>query len=270
MLEPVVYYRDSYDWASEKESAEKYFHCTNLITELASRPSESLIIGRYSLWPHYKDTEREFENIKCKLINTYAQHQYIADMKDWVIDLQGLTPETWSKLENLPEEGPFVLKGSTNSKKNYWNTCMFAKNKKEAIQVHSRLCEDSLISYQDIYIRKYIPLKTYIIGIQGLPITKEFRFFVCYGKVINGGFYWSNYIDDISDKPDYNEIPQEFLQTVIDKVKDRVNFFVVDVAQTVEGEWIVIELNDGQQSGLSCNDADILYANLRKAIDEKK
>ena len=146
---------------------------------------------------------------------------------------------------------------------------MFAKNKKEAIQVHSRLCEDSLIGYQDIYIRKYVPLKTYMIGIQGLPITKEFRFFVCYGRIVSGGFYWSNYADDLTEKPDYNEVPKEFLQTVINKVKNNVNFFVVDVAQTVDDEWIVIELNDGQHSGLSCNDADTLYANLRKVINEK-
>jgi hypothetical protein len=29
----------------------------------------------------------------------------------------------------------------------------------------------------------------------------------------------------------------------------RVPFLVVDVAQTVEGRWLVIECNDGQESG---------------------
>jgi len=42
---------------------------------------------------------------------------------------------------------------------------------------------------------------------------------------------------------------------------------VVDVARTESGEWIVIELNDGQQSGLSDNDPDQLYSNMKKMLD---
>jgi hypothetical protein len=58
-------------------------------------------------------------------------------------------------------------------------------------------------------------------------------------------------------------VPQEFIQKVIDRVKDKVNFFVMDIAKTQSGDWIVVELNDGQMSGLSENDPNVLYKNLK-------
>ena len=41
------------------------------------------------------------------------------------------------------------------------------------------------------------------------------------------------------------------------------------MAQTAEGNWNVIELNEGQQSGLSENDPDLLYKNLSNSIKSK-
>jgi hypothetical protein len=103
-----------------------------------------------------------------------------------------------------------------------------------------------------------------------LPITEEYRIFVCNGKVISKEFYWESYIDDVKElskeQPNVNNIPQEFIQGIIDRVGKSINFFVVDVAKTQAGKWIIIEFNDGQMSGLSGNDPFILYENLSKAI----
>jgi hypothetical protein len=127
-----------------------------------------------------------------------------------------------------------------------------------------------LIGQQHIYIRKYIPLTTYAHGLGGVPITKEFRFFVAFGKVVCSGYYWQNYADELTTVPDPSEVPMQFLQTVIDKVKPNINFFVIDVAETQSGEWIVIELNDGCQSGLSCIDPKALYSNLKEVLNDQQ
>ena len=113
-----------------------------------------------------------------------------------------------------------------------------------------------------------MPLKIYFKSYHGLPISKEFRFFVAFGKVLCGAFYWSNSVEDIDEKPNVSEVPESFLQKVLDAVGDKINFYVVDVAETESGDWIVIELNDGGQSGLSENDPDVLYAALKVAIGE--
>lgn len=40
----------------------------------------------------------------------------------------------------------------------------------------------------------------------------------------------------------------------------------MDIAQKEDGGWVVVELNDGSMSGLSCIDPDELYNNLLKEI----
>ena len=44
------------------------------------------------------------------------------------------------------------------------------------------------------------------------------------------------------------------------------NFFALDLAETEEGNWILIELNDGQSAGPCDNDLDELYGNLRSEL----
>jgi hypothetical protein len=262
-MRPVIYYRRSLMDKSELESASKYFKCVSLLTDI---PKNSFVIPRYSMYPFFLDQVKEIESTGSTIINSYKQHRYIADLQNYYYDIQAYTPKTWFRLEDIPEDGPFVLKGETNSKKNYWNKLMFANNKKEASEVHSRLLEDLMLCDQNIYIRKYVPLVTYCTGIGGVPISKEFRFFILDGKVLTGGYYWSNYSEDLPEIPSVDDVPKEFLQKVMDCIGDNCRFYVIDVAQTVSGEYIVIELNDGMQSGLSSNNPDVLYSELKREI----
>jgi hypothetical protein len=81
-------------------------------------------------------------------------------------------------------------------------------------------------------------------------------------------------VEDIQDrgiKIDPSEVPQEFLQKVMWKILtteicDPPDYYVIDVAKTESGEWIVVELNDGQMSGLSENNPDTLYGNLKQVL----
>lgn len=262
-MQSVILYRNTGDWEFEHEYAAKYFKC---ISNRAQISTNQLIIPRYSALPFYKELEEEVNYKQARLINSYYQHQYVADLKNWYYDLQEYTPKTWFRLEDIPEEGPFVLKGETNSKKNYWNTHMFAKNKREAIQVHSNLCADSLIGEQEIYVREFVPLKTYIEGIQGQPITHEYRVFACFGEILSMGYYWSNYYEDIQLEDD--PPPNSLIQTIVDKTKDNINFVVIDLAKAEDNEWVLIELNDGSMSGISENEPESLYLNLKRVVEK--
>lgn len=224
-----------------------------------------LVIGRYSCVPFYKELAEDIQATGAELINSWRQHSYIADLQNWVFDLGELTPMTWSRLEDLPEEGPFVLKGGVNSRKGQWNTHMFARNKREAIEVHGKLSDDGLIGQQPIYIRQYLPLVSYGTSVGGCPLSKEFRFFVCDGEILTGGFYWSNQVEN---PPSPEEVPKDFLKKAIEILSSKVRFFVLDVAQTQSGDWIVIEVNDGQQSGLSENSPKVLYTELQRVLSK--
>jgi len=50
------------------------------------------------------------------------------------------------------------------------------------------------------------------------------------------------------------------------RIADYANFFVLDMAETADGRWIVVEVNDGQMSGLSMCNPEELYANMADAI----
>jgi hypothetical protein len=222
-----------------------------------------LVIARYSCLPFYKELEVDVSNRGGLLVNSYREHRYIADMAQWVPDLEDLTPRLYRRLQDLPETGPFVLKGETNSKKHLWDTHMFAADKRAAGEVYSRLQDDMLLAQQEIYIRDYVPLKRLATGFNGLPITNEFRFFVMNGQVVTGAFYWSSHTADLPSIPSANQVSREFLAKVIQRIGDMARFYVIDVAETESGEWIVVELNDGQMSGLSCNTPEALYSGLR-------
>ena len=57
-----------------------------------------------------------------------------------------------------------------------------------------------------------------------------------------------------------------FVEKVAKMVVPKCSFFVMDVAKKQDGDYIVIELNDGQMSGLSMVDPHELYANLAKVL----
>jgi hypothetical protein len=262
-MQPVILVRG----VDPKETAAIARHFK--FVELRSRiPHGSLVIGRYSVLPFYHELEQELGDSGSKLINSFQQHSYIADLGNWVEDLGNLTPRTWRRLEDIPDDGgPFVVKGATNSKKFQWKTHMFAKNKRDAVEVACRLMDDGLICDQHIYAREYVPLVKLIDGLQGMPVAEEYRFFVCDKQVLCGGFYWSNYGDDVPGGcPDPSSVPTSFLQEVVDRIGNSARFYAVDVARTQSGAWIVIELNDGQMSGLSDNDPETLYSKLKKVV----
>jgi hypothetical protein len=105
------------------------------------------------------------------------------------------------------------------------------------------------------------------VGLNGLPFTNEFRFFFLREQCLSYGYYWSS-ADDLSlgrVSPDAIALAHRIAKIVA----EHVAFFVLDLAETEDGDWILIEVNDGQQSGLSENDPDTLYSNLRTALIEE-
>lgn len=129
-MKPVVLFRKLIDNQEEITIAQKYF---DVHTIRETIPENSLVIGRYSVLPYYKELEDGLKLKNCQLINSYEQHKYIANA-EWIADVSAYTPKTWTDLDfyNAPQESSYVIKGCTNSKKNQWDSLMFAANRKEA------------------------------------------------------------------------------------------------------------------------------------------
>lgn len=261
----------------------QYFQTFRYRTEIKE---DTLVVGRYGVLPYYHELEKELKISKSRLINSYAGHEIIAS-GSWVryIDCLPLGKEfqpftvlmdfnVGHNLNTLPDDMSFVVKGFTTSKKFQWNTHCFAKNKEDLKLVVSRLRDDDYIQQQGgLMIREYVPLRKLEEGINGLNFSNEWRLFFYKGRLLSKGFYWTNaeFADDYNT--DEYAPPKEVLDQVgqlacefNDCYANPPDFFVFDIAERECGGWLLVDVNDGQCSGLSANDPHELYSNLSKAL----
>jgi len=252
------------DTEEEEKFASEIFE--NCVSSRMQVPANSLVIGRYSVLPFYNELEKDLNFINSKLINNFSQHKFIADIEKWYPIVEDISPKTWFSRWDLIPEGKYVVKGKTNSRKFKWNTHMFADCKQNLQKVINRLYDDAFISEQGICVREYVPLKTYDIGMNGMPFTNEWRLFFLGNELVSYGYYWSIY-----ERENPEDLPKEaidFAQMAAKRVSEHTNFFVLDIAQKEDGEWILIEINDGQMSGLSTIDPSSFYKNLLKVASD--
>lgn len=243
----------------ELTALKKYFDVSESRVGLTNR----LVIPRYSAWPFYKELEYDIEIQGSKLINNLIQHFYIADFS-YYLDVQEHTPKTWFRLEDVPkdENAKFIVKGRTKSKKEDWNTKMFANGYSQAVSIAGELFKDGLIHNQGILVREFVPLKVLEVGINDLPFSNEWRFFYYKNTRLTHFYYWK--IAEHEGTIDQTGL--DFADMIASKVSPNTNFFVIDIAEKASGGWILIELNCGTSSGLDEQHADEMYGNLAKAL----
>jgi hypothetical protein len=258
-----ILFRKSLADEDEYEAAHCYFDVVEHRTDINRG---DYVIPRYSSLPFYDSLDYDITNLHGSLIQSYRQHKWIADF-EWYSNpvLKGHTPKSWTMEEfaQAPEQA-YIVKGATNSKKWNWNTSMFAEDKKAATLVMCNLLEDQLICHQDIIFREYVPLVTFEIGINGMRFTEEFRYFFVGPNLIDKGYYWS--IADNTDIP-FNVQCDELAQNLATECAKHTNFFVLDVAMTEAGYPLLIEINCGTMSGLSCIDPFVFYKQLKYRLD---
>lgn len=268
-MRPVVLFRQSLEQCGEFDVCRTYLDTVEYRSQVREN---ALVIPRYSALPFYKELEAELSLKDSVLINTFVQHSFVANMLGWAGAegvLSDLTPRTWTDWARLPE-GSFVVKGKTNSRKHRWNTHMFAPTREDVAKVAARLLDDSLVSEQGLVVRQYVPLRKLGEGLNSLPITNEWRTFwlssPCGPQLLAKGFYWEASHPELSDLAQLSVDGLDFAVKAAERLSTHVNFFVLDVAETQKGDWIVVEVNDGSMSGpCGCSLTD-LYSNLNKAI----
>lgn len=232
-------------------------------------PRGSLVIPRIFNSQHYTELEVDVNNLGSCLLNSSKQHRFIADF-DYYPYISHLTFESYRSDDPawMKMDGPYVVKGATNSRKLNFRELMYAATKRAAIDLVGRLGEDPVLFHQGLIIRKYHKLKTLQEGLNGLDFTNEFRFFCYRDQILSGAFYWE--ISDVDPMPPPAEA-RELVQRVCKCIEGQVDYFVVDVAELdqpdpILGKWAVVELNDAQMSGLSYNKPEDVYGSLSKLL----
>lgn len=261
-MTPVILMRKCMAEDGEFDIAKQYFDVYEHVTDI---PSGSLVIPRYSALPYFKELEYNVNKLGSKLINSHNSFSWISDFR-WYWsnpDLRKITPKTWREDEfyTAPTDIEYVVKGVTNSKKQMFSTHMYANNKRRAVEIGCDLYNDGLIGYQPIIYREYVPLKTFEVLLNDLPVTNEHRIFVLDGKILIYSYYWSN---AQNTDVELSEEGLDFANKVVSIVGCMPKAYSFDIAEKKDGGWLLIEINSFEMAGLSCIPADILYKELAK------
>jgi hypothetical protein len=200
-----------------------------------------------------------------KLINTPAEYincHYLPNSLQFINDF---TPKTiFQKIENeesiniLIEKAKIffgksvIIKDYVKSEKHYWETACFVEKSddteklKQSINNFIKLREDTL--NEGIVIREFVELKKLTNHSKsGMPLSEEYRLFFFKNELLCIYNYWEEGI-----------YSNKFLDTDIFEViakKIGSNFFTMDIAKDKNGKNVIIELGDGQVSGIPGNES---------------
>ena len=222
---------------------------------------ETAIYRGWMLKPHiYEKLYSALLEKNLRLINSPAEYKNCHYLSECYKFIENHTPETvFVKVDehfNLDQiyravsvfgDKPLVLKDYVKSRKHEWHEACFipkASDKeklKKTVEKFLELQGEDL--NEGLAFREFVnfrPLTNH--SKSGMPLTKEFRLFFLNGKEIFSSEYWEE-----GEYQDF-EIPHEFFGEIGKGVES--NFFTMDVAQKENGDWLIVELGDGQVSGL--------------------
>ena len=243
-------------------------------------PKGSLVVPRYRAIPFGELLEREVAANGSELVNSYHQHRNLADSSAWIHLLEGLTAPAYT-VHDLPDlpEGEWFVKGETNSLKNRWRDACYAPTTKDLVTVINNFQNDTFLGNQRVVIKPFVHFRQLenasgerIYSLSGQPIWNERRVFVLDGQVLSEGFYWTTFVDEASKASMSALQPARLTEArseAIARVRDLARFIVIDLAELPNGQWRVIELNDGSMAGLSGNDPHTLWTNFHRVASGK-
>ena len=193
-----------------------------------------------------------------RLINTPEQYRHGHHLPENYPVIRGHTPRSvWITgdlgldriMESLATFGvaPIVVKDFVKSRKHEWHEACFippASNRGSVERVVGRFLElrgDDLEG--GLVFREFVEFES--VGLDprsGMPLAEEYRVFWLDGSPVFGSPYWAEG-DYRGTRP-----PIEQFAAIVADVRSR--FFAMDLAKKRGGGWMIVELGDGQVSGL--------------------
>lgn len=188
-----------------------------------------------------------------ELIHSPDQHALCSELPKWYPLLEGMTPEsTWydrapSAVDAEALYGwPIFIKGSRQTSRHSAKLSI-VRNASEYDEAITAFAADSMLHWQQIVLRRFVPLRPVAADMgQKIPASYEFRTFWWKGELAGAGPYFSEFA-----RYDWTDHEKAKALKLAKEAARRVNlpFVVIDLAQTETRQWIVIEINDAQESG---------------------
>jgi len=228
----------------------------------------------------YKQLFNALTKRNIYLINSPAQYKHCHYLPESYFLIKNHTPSTvFFELNsnfNLEDifpnlsifgDKPLVVKDYVKSRKHEWQEACFIPSASDYDAVKRVVNRFIELQGDDInkglVFREFVEFQPLTAHTKSkMPLTKEFRLFFLDGELLDSFEYW--------DEGEYadSQPPTNIFADVARSIQSR--FFTMDIAQTISGEWQIVELGDGQVAGFPEN-ADIsrFYQALKNRLAEK-
>ena len=241
---------------------EKFFECKHHWR----LPTPITAVARVGAIEDYPAFYSALSDEGIKLIHTPEQYVRCGELPNWYPLIKEFTPKSvwFDSIPTVKEitdyfELPLFIKGARQTSKHNKRLSII-ENVDQLEATLTAYANDSILHWQRLVCREYVKLKS--VGMahaNEIPPSYEFRTFWWRGKFVGAGRYWylaNDYQWTTTEKSDALAIAGDVAQRV------DVPFLVVDLAQTDTGDWIVIECNDGQESGYAGLSPFVLWRNI--------
>ncbi len=209
-------------------------------------------VGRFGAVTNYPQLYAGLLASDIQLIHSPQQYQLASELCYWYPYLSELTPlsywfDTPPAVAEVAEKlaWPVFVKGSRRTSR-HQAALSIVHSPSEYESVVERYRQNPNLRGQPFVCREFIKLRPVPSSPSELiPASFEFRTFWWYGECVGFGPYWAaiaNY--SWTDQEEQSAI--RIAQAAAHRLQ--LPFLVIDVAQTIQGDWIVIECNDGQES----------------------
>jgi hypothetical protein len=215
------------------------------------RPTKVTAIARFGVASNYDQLYSQLARDGIDLVHSPAQHALISELPRWYGLLKDLTPRSlW--FTKPPEFAllesrlglPLFLKGARQTSR-HRAAFSIVRSEAEYTAAVNIFLTDPILHWQEFVAREFVALRPVPSEPSDkIPASFEFRSFWWQGHCVGAAPYWSsNYAWSASE--------QQAALAVAREATKRLNipFVVIDVAQTIQGDWLVIECNDAQESG---------------------
>lgn len=264
------------DYKEEYEACHEYFNCGLFSYEdmelgrlsLYGNPVEGLTIYRgWMMKPEmYALFYEKLKERNIILVNSPEEYSRYHLLPGWYEDFKEDTAKSaWTKGTDVKDalhllgdfQGSVMVKDYVKSRKHEWYDACFIPQAADTplaqtiIQNFITRQGESLIG--GIVLREFLQLKSAgFHEISGMPISEEYRAFVFCGRLLIVDDYWLEGHEAVFGAGDLQWIEQQL-------AKITSPFVTMDFARTTDGKLVIMELGDGQVSGLQQIPAQKFY-----------
>lgn len=236
--------------------------CRRAVRRVQGRehPVEAIFRGWMLTPKTYAELYNALAAKNMRLVNDPSAYEHCHYLPESYSAIDDHTPHSvWLKLSGeLPLDrimellgsfgsAPVIVKDFVKSRKHEWHEACFIPSASDRGAVERVVRRFIELQDDDLNVglvfREFVefePLAAH--SKSGMPLTREFRLFFFGGRPIFSTEYW--------DEGDYGGLapPLDRFTQIAANVQSR--FFTMDVAKRRDGEWMIVELGDGQVAGL--------------------